>query len=163
MVLIRKASLNNFSIIISLWKEFMKNHDEIVIKKNKTLKDYIARKKAAQNNYKKFVEEHIKSGIGVVYIAEINDSPVGFTLTYIKDEIPIFKIEKIGYVSDLFVKEEFRGMGISSKLMEKSIQWLTKKNIRHVSLGLYSDNEIAHTIYKKWDFFDYKIEMRKKI
>lgn len=163
MMIIRKAYLKDVPTIVNLWKEFMTDHDKIVIKENPQLKSYLGRKKTAADNYKKFVQKHIKSKNGTAYIAEVDGVVAGFTLLFVKDEIPIFKVEKIGFGSDLYVKKEFRGLNVSSKLMAQAIKWFKKKRIKCVSLTLYKNNKIAHSIYKKWGFFDYKIEMRRKI
>jgi len=163
MIAIRKANLNDVKVIVNLWQEFMKNHDKIVTKENSKLKTYVARKETAAENYREFVSGHISSENGAVFLAEVGGVAAGFTLAYIKDEIPVFKIEKIGYVSDLFVKEEFRGIKVSSKLMKSLIKWFKEKGMKHISLGIYSDNKLAHSIYEKWGFFDYRMEMRKEI
>lgn len=163
MVLIREATTKDIPAIVDMWEEFMQNHDETLIKENTQLKFYLSKNKNAAQNYKKFVQKHIKSKNGIVYMAEVNGKIAGFTLMFIKDEIPIFKIKKIGFGSDLYVKKEFRRMNISSKLTAQAIKWLKKKEIKCVSLTLYNDNKLAHSIYKKWGFFDYKIEMRKLI
>ncbi|MAG08015.1 hypothetical protein CMO89_00940 [Candidatus Woesearchaeota archaeon] len=163
MVLIRKANVKDISSIVKLWEEFMKDHDKIVLERNERLRLYTPRKKNAADNYRAFITEQLKSRKGAIFFAEVDDNIIGFTLVIIKDEIPVFKIEKIGYISDLFVKKEHRGKGISSQLMDKSIKWLKKNNMNHISIGLYVDNEFAHSVYKKKGFFDYKIEMRREI
>ena len=163
MVLMRAATARDIPAIVTIWEEFMKDHDAMLIKENPILKPYLYKNKNASNNYKKFVQKHIKSKNGIVYIAEIDGKIAGYTLIFIKDEIPIFKIKKTGFGSDLFVKKEFRGRNISSKLSSIAIKWLKGKAIKCLSLTLYSDNKLAHSIYKKWGFIDYKIEMRKFI
>jgi len=160
--MIREASIKDVSSIVTLWSEFMSEHDEMVLSKNEKLKNYTPKKDNASNNYREFISKHIKQGTGTIFLAE-EEEIIGFILLIIKDEIPIFKIEKIGYGSDLFIKKEYRNQKISSKLMDEAIKWFKKKNIRYISLGLYCDNKHAHSVYKKKGFFDYKLEMRKEI
>ena len=162
-MIIKKATIKDVPSIIKLWKEFRKNHNKIVIKKNPKFKPYLIKRSNAAENFKKFVQKNIRSKNSVVYIAEVNGKLVGYSLIYIKDNIPIFKLEKIGYISDLFVKKEFRNQGISSKFKEEAITWFKKKGIKHISLAVYKNNKFAHSIYKKWGFFDYYIEMRRKV
>jgi len=163
MLAVREAGFKDIPEIVGLWTEFMALHDKIVLGRNKKLGPYIAKRKAASDNYRNFLQEKLKSKKGTVFLAEVDGKPAGFTLVFEKDEIPIFEIKKIGYVSDLFVKEEFRGLGISSKLRDKAINWFKKKGLKHMSIGLYNDNEFAHSVYKRWGFFDYKVEMRRQI
>ncbi|MEA2037459.1 MAG: GNAT family N-acetyltransferase [Nanoarchaeota archaeon] len=163
MTLIRKASLRDVPRIVDLWKEFMNDHDDIVLKRNKRLKSYTLRKAKAANNYKVHTQKLIKSKKGVILVAENDNELLGFTLLIIKGEIPIFKIKKIGYIADLFIRKKLRGKSIGSKLMKESIKWFRKKGLKYISVGLYADNTPAHSFYKKKTFFDYKIEMRRKI
>ncbi len=163
MVLVRKANIKDIPLVVGIWKEFMREHDKIVLKKNQKLRTYTPKKKNAAHKYKAFITKQLKGGKGAIFIAEIDGKVAGFTLIIIKDEIPIFKIEKIGHISDLFVKKEHRGKGLGSKLIDESIKWFKKNKLKHVSVLLYADNEHAHLVYKKKGFFDYKIEMRRSI
>ena len=162
MIIIRKAGLKDIPIIVKLWKEFLKYHDELLMKRNPKLNPYLVKKKTATNSFRKFIKRNIRSKNAVLYIAEVGEKPAGYCLVYIKNNIPIFKLEKIGHISDLFVKQEYRKQGISSKFKNEAIKWLKKKRIKHISLQVYKDNDFAHSIYGKWGFDDYHIEMRRK-
>jgi len=163
MLIIRKAKLKDVSVIVKLWKDFMKYHDDIIIKENPEIKPHLIKKKNAVNVFKKFIQKNIRSKNAVVFIAEVNGKHAGYSLNFIKDNNPIFKLEKIGHVSDLFVKKEFRGMKISSKFKNEAKKWFKKKGIKHMEIVVYKDNKYAHSIYERWGFFDHKIEMRKNI
>lgn len=163
MILVRKAALRDIPSVVTIWNEFMKDHVNTVLKRNKKLSIYTPRKEKAENTYRAFIKKQLKSGKGAIFLAEADATIAGYILVLIKDEIPIFKLKKIGYISDLYVKREFRGLKISSKLKDEAISWLKRKGLKHVSIGLYIDNEFAHSVYKKWGFFDYKLEMRRKM
>lgn len=163
MVTIRKATLKDVPTVVKLWKEFMAEHDKIVVTKNARLSEYMLRKKTAPEKFRKYIFEHLQNKTGQISLAEIEGKVAGYNFALIKTEIPVFKLKKLGLIADLFVKKSFRGLGISSRLVDSSIRWLKKRKIKVISITLYPDNEHAHNIYKKWDFFDYKIEMRKKI
>ncbi len=162
-MIIRKANLKDVPEIVNLWKKFMKYPDEILIKNNKKLKPYFTKKKNAANMFRKYAQTNILSKDAVIHVAEIKGKLVGYSLSFIKKNIPIFKMKKIGYISDLFVKKEFRGMGISTRLKNEAIKWFKKRGMKHASIKVYKGNNLAHSIYKKWGFFDFHIELRKKI
>lgn len=159
---IREATLKDVPTLLRLWEDFMGYLDGIV-KKNSKLKPYLVKKKGSSGIFGKFIRKNIRSKNSVVYIAEVGGNPAGYSLIYVKDDVPIFRLEKIGYIGDLFVKKEFRGQKISSGFRDEAMRWFKKKGIRHVSLAVYKDNEFAHSIYRKWGFFDYHVEMRRKI
>lgn len=159
---IREARLRDIPVIMKLWKEFMTYHDDMV-KKDPRLKDQLLIRKNAADNFKGFLKKNIKSKDAMVYIAEVGREPAGYSLIYIKKNIPIYKLDKTGYLSDLFVRKRFRGLGLSSKFNNTAIKWFKKKGIKYLSIHVYSYNDKARFIYKKWGFFDFHVEMRRKI
>ena len=159
-MIIRKAKLVDVAEIVKMWKEFINYHDHLLTGDNK---HFFTRKKNAPDIFKKFIQKNIRSKNAMVYIAEINGKIAGYSLAIIRKNIPIHKIKKAGEIVDLFVKKEFRGLGISSKFKDEIIKWFKKKGIEEISLKVYPNNKPAYPIYKKWGFIDYQIEMRKKI
>jgi len=160
-ITIRKATLKDVPVILEMWKEFMAEHDSIVLKENPRLRPHIARKKSAGIVEKKFVQKKIRSKNAMVFIAEVYTKPAGYCLIYIEKRAPVFKIEKTGHIGELFVKKGFRGMKVSSKFRDEAIKWFKKRDIEHISITLYKENRDAHSIYKKWGFHDYIITMHK--
>ena len=163
MISVRKASLKDVPTILQLWKEYMRYHDEIIIKKNTKLKPHLIRKKNAANNFIRYIKKNIRSKNAMAYLAEVNGKPAGYCLISIRKNTPIYKLEKIGYINELFVRKEFRGRRISSKFRDEAIKWFKKRGMKYILLEVMSDNKFAHSIYGKWGFFDYHIEMRMKI
>ena len=162
-MIIRQAKLKDVEEIIKLWKEFMREHDKVILLKSPKLKPYLGRKNNSPDIMRKFIRKNILSKNSKVYFAEVYGKPVGYCLIIIKNNITIFKLEKIGYISDLFVKQKYRKIGISSKFKDIAIKWLKDRKIKHISLVVKKDNKFAYSIYKKWGFLDYHIEMRKKL
>jgi ribosomal protein S18 acetylase RimI-like enzyme len=162
-MIIRAAKLRDAPAVLELWQEFMKYHAEDLIKKDKRLMPHLEKKKDAPMLFFKYLKNCLRSKEHLVVVAEDNKKLVAYSLLEIKKNIPIFKAEKIGHFHDLFVKKEYRGKRISSMLKEKGIAWFKKNKIKYLSIQVYNDNEHAHNIYKKWGFFDFHIEMRRKI
>ena len=159
---IREASIKDISLIVDLWKEFMTYHDDIV-RENPKLKEQLLMRKEAAENFWGFIEKNIKSDNSVVHIAEVDGEPAGYSLIYIKENIPVYKLESTGYLSDLFVRKKFRSLGISSALKDNAIKWFKNKGIKYLSIQVYSYNDKARSIYKKWGFYDFHVEMRREI
>lgn len=163
MIKIRKAGLKDVESVVSLWKEFMKEHDGIVLKVTPKLKQILTRKKEATKIFRKFVKDNIRSKNGMVFVAETNQVSIGYSLVLIKDNVRVYHISKIGYISDLFVKKKYRSGGISSKFKYEAIKWFRKKGIKHISIAVHKENKLAYSIYKNWGFIDYHVELRRKI
>lgn len=162
-MIIKKADSNRVNEIVDLWLEFMDEHDKIIINDNPVLKNYESKDKNMGESYKEFLKSYIESDKGIVYLAEENEEIIGYTLIFIKNEIPIYENKKVGYISDLYVKKDFRKKGISTQLKDRSLEWFKDKGIKIIAVPMYPDNKHAHSLYKKWGFIDYKFELRKII
>jgi len=163
MIIIRKANIKDVELLVQMWKEFMKLHDAIVLEKNPSLKQHVKLKKNSQTGFRRYIKEQIKSKDALVSVAEADGKPVGYALNFIKSNIPVFALDKIGYISDMYIEKGYQGQGISSKLKNEAVKWFRKKKIKHLSLIVLHDNEHARKVYEKWGFFNYSIEMRKGI
>lgn len=160
---IRKATIADVESIVNLWEQFLSEHDAIVGTNNPQLKAINLRNDEARLLYEKFLLDNIRSENGAVFIAEDNGQIIGYSLGLIKNEVPIFKIKQYGHISDMYVCKNHRNRGISSKLKDEMFAWFRNKGVEYASIGFYADNHKAREIYKKWRFFDYKIEARVRI
>jgi ribosomal protein S18 acetylase RimI-like enzyme len=59
---------------------------------------------------------------------------------------------RFGYVEDLVVNPEFRGLGIGRILLERGIQWSRENNYPGVMLETQDDNVPACTLYESCGF-----------
>ena len=162
-MIIRKAKIKEAQEIARMWNEFMKEHDSKVIKKNKKAIQHVAKLSNSQSIFAEYINTCIRSKNASVHVAEDDGKLVAYSLIKINKNIPVFKINTLGYFADLFVKKEYRGKGISSKFRDLAILWFKKKGIKYISITVHPENEYAHSIYKKWGFFDFHVEMRTRI
>ncbi len=163
MTSIRKIRLKDVGKITALWLDFMKEHDEIVLAENPSLKNFIKKDSNISKGYKEFLAKLVRSKNSTALIATDNKEIIGYLLIEIGKEIPIYKHKKIGHIYDLYVIPKYRAQKVSSKLKKEAFKWLKEKKIKFASIPLFTDNKKARSIYKKWGFTEYKLEMRKKI
>ncbi len=161
-MIIRKARLKDVPRIVELWNEFMKSHNLEITKKNTRHIPFLEYNDNAINSFRDFVKKQIYSKNGLLLVAE-DFELVGYLLSYIKPNIPIFKIKKLGHLSDLYIKKGYRKKGIATKFRDIAFDWFKEQGIKHVSISVYPENNVARKIYEKWGFFDFHIEMRKEL
>jgi ribosomal protein S18 acetylase RimI-like enzyme len=154
---IRKARLEDSPQIVSLWKEMISHHNVFRTSKFERMKP------EAHNNFRKFVISNIRSRNGLVLVAEDKGKLVGYSLNYIRKNIPIFRIGKMGYLSDLYVKERHRGAGIASMFKDAAFRWFREKGLRHASVEVYFENKASWSIYRKWGFEENHVRLIRKI
>lgn len=163
MIEIRKAKLKDVDILINLENELYDNQVDYLRKSNsQNIGDFLL-KKDSNKFLKQFILRMIRSRNGHVLIAEYDKKIAGYLIIIIKKNIPIFKVEKLAEITDLYIKEELRGKGISNVLRDEVINWCKIKKITSITLDVLPQNYHAKRIYKKWGFNEFLIEMRMSL
>ncbi len=97
------------------------------------------------------------------YGKEVWQSRIGGVIFAIANNVPIgmmgqvyFSRKKEAHVADIvgfFVKKQFRGMGIGTRLLEETIKAISgNPNIRKIKLAVNSPQTVAASIYRKFGF-----------
>lgn len=161
---IRKATLDDVDSIVSMWHGLMRHHRELV-KRDKIRKPWHVPASDAEAHFRRWVKKWIRSPNGLVLVAEADGDIAGYALNQIKDKgtIPVYRIQKLGYMSDLYVKPGYRGKGISSRLKTTVFQWFRKNGVTYVDIGFHVGNTRAQKIYRLWGFAEYTTTMRRKV
>jgi len=158
---LRKATSEDLEELAKLGMEFHRDH-ELILAKDKKAIPFDKKNKDIFLINKNFIKKYINSKKGEVFLVEDNKKIVAYSLLIIHRDSPILENKYLGVISDIFVKKEYRNKKISSMLYEESIKWFKKNKIELISLNVNPNNP-AHKIYKKWGFFDFMINMRKRL
>ena len=109
--------------------------------------------------YKDGVIEILEKNIEVNYII-LSDILIG-------EELLINLIRKINenlcLLDGLYVLEEYRNQKIASSLLNEAIDRCKKLNVKYIDINVMEKNELAKRIYKKLDFTEYEVKLRKNI
>jgi len=90
-----------------------------------------------------------KSKIKPIFlVAEENKKAVGFVWAHLIQ----YGLFKYGTIDEFFVKKEFRGKGVGSNLLKKSIKKLEKLNPKIILVGTEKENKEAIKLYQKVGF-----------
>ncbi|GAA0718781.1 hypothetical protein GCM10009430_17340 [Aquimarina litoralis] len=146
---IRTAKIEDLPILLDFEQEIIKTE----IPMDPTL---ITSKKI--NYYD--LSEYIKADHTEVAVAEINGEIVGSGYGQIRDRKVFFKETAMGYIGFMFVKEDYRGMGVSQNIIKHLSDWFRSKNIYELHLDVYDQNPRAIKAYEKAGFEKYLVKMR---
>ena len=163
MVIIRKARLRDVSGITELWWDLIREHQDLIVRRNHVLKPFMQMKKDATRRTEKFFIRNIRSRNGIVHVAEMDGKLVGYAFSNISKNPPVYRIDETGYISDLYVKRGFRGKRISSMFKDEAMKWFRKKGLKMASLRCNFDNKEARRIYEKWGFRNNFMYMTRKV
>ena len=97
----------------------------------------------------------------IVFIAEADSIPCGFTVAWIGTSPEIFRPKRYGFIGIMFVRREYRGRGVSSLMIKETLAWFAKRKVKHVGLTVVKQNRHARRVYQKWGFADFVVNMWK--
>ncbi|MCK4589914.1 MAG: GNAT family N-acetyltransferase [Nanoarchaeota archaeon] len=160
-IIIRKAKDNEIPIIDKLGDELVSHHSKNLYTKDDRF--YNQKKKNSSSIWKKHALSIIKNKKNLALIAYYGEKPIGYCLSLIKRNIPIYKIEKYVYISDIYVDEKYRKQGIGKKFMEEVKKFYKKQKIKFLELQLNHNNDRALKFYQKYGFKEYHKTLRMRI
>ncbi|WP_103070395.1 GNAT family N-acetyltransferase [Aquimarina sediminis] len=109
------------------------------------------RKEADIDSAKKFLADRLNNKDSEIFVCETYENKlVGFVQLY-----PLFsstRMKKLWLLNDLFVNPEFRGKGISIKLIERAKKLVTDSSACGMFLETEKVNEIGNNLYPKTGF-----------
>jgi len=158
---IRRAKQADIGALTAMWNGLMAYHAKLY-RGDRRAEEHALRE-GAETLWRKFALKNIRSPNGQVLIAEDGKKPVGYSLSFIKPNIPVFRIRKLGHLSDLYVKPGYRGKGIGTRFRDEAFRWFRKKGVRHASIAVHALNRGSWKVYLKWGFSDYHLEMRRRV
>lgn len=105
------------------------------------------------------VSEFIKSDNSELFVATIDNLIVGSGYGLIKQNKPHFAYKEHGYVGFMYIRDEFRGKGISKLILNTIFDWFKFRGIKETRLQVYEENPRAIKAYEKAGFKKNLIEM----
>ena len=111
------------------------------------------------------LEEEVRQNV----VKELSKLPHAFSVIAYSAGVPVglancfeafstFSCKPIVNIHDLVVSKEFRGNGISKKLLEKVEEIAKSKNCCKITLEVLSGNEVAKSSYEKFGFSGYELD-----
>ncbi|MBK8444682.1 MAG: GNAT family N-acetyltransferase [Sphingobacteriales bacterium] len=107
--------------------------------------------------------ELIKSDKAEILVAVADGEIVGSGYAKILEAKPYHAFKAYAYLGFMYVKPEFRRLGINQRILQQLIAWAKNKNLTEVRLEVYEENETAKQSYLKCGFKPNLLEMRLEI
>lgn len=94
-----------------------------------------------------------------IFVAEIDEKFVGFLACKIRSLPPHFGEFPVGFISDVFVDENYRGYNIGRKLMDKAVDWFQQNGIARIELQVIMNNVHAREFYRRMGWVEELVQM----
>ena len=155
---IRKARLRDIDGMIELWKKLVEYQRS---QGREFGEDRIPRiKEDVSEVVRNYFSRTIRSRNGFLLILEDNNIIQGYMLSRIQKNIPVFSKDSVGYISDIYLEESYRGKGYSSRMFNETMNWFNKKGITEISIRVMCCNAQAREVYDHWGFKGIDVTMR---
>ena len=115
---------------------------------------------------KEFIEARLNNNESIIFVAIIENIPVGFTQLYPK--YSSVRTTQNWILNDLYVENKHRKQGIGEKLINAAMDFANRKGSKFVELSTAVDNFTAQGLYEKigfekqapeTDFYTYRINV----
>ncbi|MBS3072489.1 GNAT family N-acetyltransferase [Candidatus Pacearchaeota archaeon] len=116
-----------------------------------------------QEKGKNYFRERIRSNNCFSSVAVESGKIVGYIAGAIVKAEDYRDIKKIAEAENMFILDDYRNMGIGTKLMDSFIEWCTKKKVKRVRVVISALNDPSIKFHKKNKFEDYDVVLEKKI
>ena len=92
-------------------------------------------------------------------VAEIDGRVIGCGYARLESARQALAHDRQATFGFMYVEPEFRGRGVSAKIMESLFEWGRERGVRHFSLSVYAGNRSAIRAYEKAGFEPGLVEM----
>lgn len=106
----------------------------------------------AKKKYKGYLHRVFRDRDYVVFVADGNEGLVGFAMGRINKSPSVVIPETVGYVENVFIRDERRKSGIGTALCNQLLDWFKKQGIGHVELFYQIENTGAAAFWKTMGF-----------
>ena len=143
---IRNATSQDVDLAVDFFNKLQKYHQEL----NPAM--WTLNPDANETFRKHFLKE-LKSEAHFARLAfDSNDIVAGILLAEIQQNIPIVKPSQFGYITDLFVDQNYRRQGLAEQLLEDISKIFRAHNISEIRLQVDAKNLQGLSFYQKHDF-----------
>lgn len=103
-------------------------------------------KETNQKEVREFLLSRFNHGESTIFIAYINNNPVGFTQLY--PSFSSVSLKRIFILNDLYVVSETRKLGVASSLLESAKDYAKTLGAVRLSLTTAVTNTVAQQVYE---------------
>ena len=155
MLTIRAVRHDELLKTSDLWADFMAF--------NAKFDDSFATRSRAREIFAKEMMERRPTEDYRLAVAENDGELVGFCFSYISQKPHYFKLQKFGFVGDLYVKPEFRRQGIGHDLVKDAINYFARRKVEQIELLVATKNKNAIAFWEALGFSHLLTWMYKRI
>ncbi|MGC1122848.1 MAG: GNAT family N-acetyltransferase [Candidatus Methanofastidiosia archaeon] len=110
--------------------------------------------------FRQYVRDILDKRHARLVVAEMGGRVVGYCIGRIEPTKPFIAPERIGKISDAFVKDVYRNCGIGRLMVHSLFNWFKEKGIFQIELSVDSRNENGVKAWENLGFREFMKKMR---
>lgn len=152
--LIREATKNDIANLCALWRKMMMFHENLDGRFRFT--------KDARQEYSRHIAGALHTRYMHVFVAEVEGEIIGYIYGEVQERRPIFPAGKFGFISDIYVEEEWRRKGVGRRLFYQMRDWMMKERITAIELLAAERNPYSVAFWESLGFVSYLKLLRRE-
>ncbi len=156
MIQVREADLDDLEVVLELWSEFTQYL-------SKMEPDFFQLQEDAREIYRQILHEQLQSEHTLVLLAKDSAKAIGYNLTSIRYPTNVFLQIPYGHISDLYLRQEFRGQKVGQQLVKIAIVWLKNRGISKVNVNPFFTSSQVVKFWKDMGFERYEMGFKSSI
>lgn len=140
-----KGSRGDIQTIVNMWKELSDYHINF--------DDYLEPSREWNKHITSYFLKSMNKENYITFIAKTDSNrPIGFIKGEIRNTPEMFNFIATGYISELYVRDSYRGSKASEFLMLYLLNWFKGRGVSNIRLNVNSENIRAIKFYEKFGF-----------
>ncbi len=155
MTEIRKAKLEDVQQLMKLEKSLFSRWDEL------DPIDRINRGWFHSESHKKHLTSVLKDSKNKVFVCVDKGDIIGYIKAHLFCREPF--LERVGYISELFVEKPYRSQGVGKQLLDKAIKWFKQQKLKWTTVSTHLLDFEAISFWKKRGYEEFNTLFKKKL
>lgn len=138
--------------VICLWEELVTVHEDAEV--------HFRLRADSGEMWRSYLESRLLHDPDTRVCVALDDTQViGFLVARLEHPAPMFCGDPYGFISDSFVRPEFRRQGVTTELFRVATKWLASRGVHELQLDVYNRNTVAYDFWQSKGFRPMKTRM----
>ncbi len=113
--------------------------------------------------YRRWLSAQASNPTSVFLVAEREGSLVAFLIATTESEIPIYRVDRYGFIHDLWVEEPYRNEGVARQMVMLAVERFKQIGVTQVRLETAAENDVARQLFAACGFRTSAVSMLLEI
>jgi ribosomal protein S18 acetylase RimI-like enzyme len=109
--------------------------------------------------YRDWLADRSDDDRSVFLVADAGERLAGFLIATVVDEIPIYHVEEVGFIHDVWVEDDYRHEGIARQLVTLCIERFRAIGVPQIRCDTAWANQAARELFTRCGFRPSTVEM----